>query len=97
MKGLKVDYKVVNEIEMNLGKVLDVYEEWLKNLRFLVSNRFILVDFFYFFNIEYFMNIIIKRLFEIRFNVYRWVVKIMVRLVWKKVCDVKVWYDKKKN
>ncbi|KAG5374685.1 hypothetical protein IGI04_039281 [Brassica rapa subsp. trilocularis] len=97
LKGLKADYKVVNETETKLGKVLDIYEERLKNSRFLASNRFTLADLFHLPNIEYLMNTTTKRLFETRPNVHRWVAKITARPAWKKACDAKAWYDKKKN
>ena len=97
MTGLKTDYKVVNETEPQLEKVLDIYEERLKNSRFLAGNRFTLADLFHLPNIEYLMNTTTKRLFETRPNVHRWVAKITARPAWKKACDAKAWYDKKKN
>ncbi|CAG7908918.1 unnamed protein product [Brassica rapa] len=97
MTGLKTDYKVVNETEPQLEKVLDIYEERLKNSRFLAGNRFTLADLFHLPNIEYLMNTTTKRLFESRPNVHRWVAKIMARPAWRKACDANAWYDEMEN
>lgn len=97
MKGLKTDYKVVNETEVKLEKVLDIYEERLKKSSFLASNSFTLADLYHLPNIQYLMDTPTKRLFEHRPSVRRWVAEITVRPAWKKACDVKAWYGKKKN
>ncbi|KFK42652.1 hypothetical protein AALP_AA1G022600 [Arabis alpina] len=95
--GLKPDYKVVNETEPKLEKVLDIYEERLKNSSFLASNNFTMADLFHLPNIQYLMGTPAKRLFESRPSVNRWVAAITARPAWKKACDVKAWYGKKKN
>ncbi|KAL0703173.1 hypothetical protein Bca4012_069598 [Brassica carinata] len=97
MTGLKTDYKVVNETEPQLEKVLDIYEERLKISRFLAGNRFTLADLFHLPNIEYLMNTTTKRLFENRPNVHRWVAKIMARPAWRKACDANAWYNEMEN
>ncbi|KAJ0245224.1 Glutathione S-transferase F5 [Hirschfeldia incana] len=96
MKGLKADSKVVNETERKLEKVLDVYEERLKNSSFLASNRFTMADLFHLPNIQYLMNTTTKRLFENRPSVHRWVAKITARPAWKKACDANAWYGKRR-
>ncbi|VVA89637.1 unnamed protein product [Arabis nemorensis] len=95
--GQKPDYKVVNETKSLLEKVLDIYEERLKNSSFLASNNFTLADLFHLPNIQYLMGTPAKRLFENRPNVNRWVTAITAILTWKKTCDVKAWYSKKMN
>ncbi|KAF8112904.1 hypothetical protein N665_0058s0005 [Sinapis alba] len=97
MKGLKTDYKVINETEPMLEKVLDIYEERLKHSSFLASNSFTLADLYHLPNVQYLMDTPTKRLFKNRPSVHRWVAKIMARPAWKKACDVKAWYHKKKN
>ncbi|KAL0800653.1 hypothetical protein Bca101_055828 [Brassica carinata] len=97
LTGLKTDYKVVNDTEPELEKVLDVYEERLKKSRFLARNRFTMADLFHLPNIQYLMNTTTKRLFENRPNVHRWVSEIMARPAWKKACDPNAWYDMKNN
>ncbi|CAN8295844.1 unnamed protein product [Cochlearia groenlandica] len=97
MKGLKTDYKVVNETEPKLEKVLGIYEERLKNSSFLASDSFTLADLYHLPNIQYLMETPTKRLFENRPSLRNWVAKIIARPAWKKACDVKAWYGKKKN
>nr|AML27011.1 glutathione S-transferase [Capsella rubella] len=92
-----LDYKVVNETEAKLEKVLDIYEERLKKSSFLASNSFTLADLYHLPNIQYLMDTKTKRLFESRASVHRWVAEITARPAWKKACDVKAWYGKKKN
>ncbi|KAL1213593.1 Glutathione S-transferase F5 [Cardamine amara subsp. amara] len=95
--GLKTDYKLVNETEPKLEKVLDIYEERLKNSRYLAGDSFTLADLYHLPNIQYLMDTPTKRLFINRPNVHIWVVKITARPAWKKACDVKAWYGKKRN
>lgn len=95
--GQKPDYKVVNATEPLLEKVLNIYEERLKNSSFLASNSFTLADLFHLPNIQYLMDTPAKRLFENRPSVHRWVAAITARPAWKKACDVKAWYGKKMN
>ncbi|AAF02872.1 Similar to glutathione S-transferases [Arabidopsis thaliana] len=97
MYGLKTDYKVVNETEAKLEKVLDIYEERLKNSSFLASNSFTMADLYHLPNIQYLMDTHTKRMFVNRPSVRRWVAEITARPAWKRACDVKAWYHKKKN
>ncbi|CAL9213492.1 unnamed protein product [Arabidopsis halleri] len=95
MYGLKTDYKVVNETEAKLEKVLDIYEERLKKSSYLASNSFTMADLYHLPNIQYLMDTHTKRLFKNRPSVRRWVTEIIARPAWKRACDVKAWYHKK--
>ncbi|CAA7056149.1 unnamed protein product [Microthlaspi erraticum] len=88
LMGLKTDYKLVNETVPKLEKVLDVYEERLKNSSFLAGESFTLADLYHLPNIQNLMGTPSKILFETRPSVHRWVANITARPAWKKACDV---------
>ncbi|EOA39354.1 hypothetical protein CARUB_v10012405mg [Capsella rubella] len=73
------------------------FEQYIKPTYGLRTISFTLADLYHLPNIQYLMDTKTKRLFESRASVHRWVAEITARPAWKKACDVKAWYGKKKN
>ncbi|CAK8572818.1 unnamed protein product [Lathyrus sativus] len=83
--GNPTDQKVVEENEVKLDRILDVYEKRLSESKYLGGECFTLVDLHHLPSLHYLMKSQSQKLFESRFHVSAWVVDITARPAWSKV------------
>ncbi|XVF72584.1 hypothetical protein PTKIN_Ptkin12aG0132700 [Pterospermum kingtungense] len=87
-KGLSADKQVVEQEEVNLARVLDVYEERLKQFNYLGGDKFTSADLTHLPNLYYLMKTPVKRLFDERPYVSAWCTNLLARPAWVKVVDM---------
>lgn len=80
-----VDYSVVAQAETELAKVLDVYDERLKESKYLGGDKFTSADLTHLPYLYYLMKTPTKQLFDERTYVRAWCSKILSRPGWLKV------------
>ncbi|XP_057965946.1 glutathione S-transferase-like [Malania oleifera] len=85
LMGMTADLVVVEENELKLAKVLDVYEARLAQAKYLAGECFSLADLYHLPCIQYLMGTRAKELFASRPNVSAWCTDIMARPAWSKV------------
>eukprot|EP00262_Sarcandra_glabra_P008866 TRINITY_DN2277_c0_g1_i1.p1 TRINITY_DN2277_c0_g1~~TRINITY_DN2277_c0_g1_i1.p1 ORF type:complete len:231 (+),score=37.46 TRINITY_DN2277_c0_g1_i1:93-785(+) len=86
---LKQDPALIEQNELKLGKVLDVYEKRLGDSQFLAGEEFSLADLSHLPNSHYLVNATDRgQLFSSRKNVNRWWEEISARPSWKKVVEM---------
>ncbi|CAN1782094.1 Glutathione S-transferase [Linum perenne] len=89
MKILK-DQKAMRPNENKLGKVMDVYENRLRESRYLAGDEFSLANLSHFPNTDYLATVARKEeMFSSRKNVGRWLDESMERESWKKVKELR--------
>ena len=87
--NIKQDKVVFRQNEGKLSKVLDIYENRLREARFLASDEFYLADLSHLPNTQYLVSDTTKgNSFTSRENVGRWWDEISGREPWKKVVDL---------
>lgn len=87
---LKTDPAAIREGEAKLKKVLDVYDRWLGERRFLAGDDFSLADLSHLPNAHYLVTATDKfPLLTSRKNVGRWWEEISSRPSWKKVVEMR--------
>ncbi|KAJ7977531.1 Glutathione S-transferase [Quillaja saponaria] len=87
--GMPTDPAVVEENEVKLAKVLDIYEGRLVQSKYLAFDSFTLADLHHLPNLQYLMGTQSWELFESRPHVSAWVTDIMARPAWSKVVAMK--------
>ncbi|KAL5845389.1 hypothetical protein ACOSQ4_011347 [Xanthoceras sorbifolium] len=86
---LKQDETLIKKNEEKLAKVLDVYDKWLGERRFLAGDEFSLADLSHLPNTHYLVNATDRgELFTSRKNVGRWWDEISSRDSWKEVVNM---------
>ncbi|XP_047337222.1 glutathione S-transferase-like [Impatiens glandulifera] len=83
--GLPAEEAVVDETEDELAKILDLYEDQLKENDYLAGDKFTSADLTHLPNLYYLIKTKTKRLFEERPRVAAWCALIMSRPAWAKV------------
>ncbi|KAL8236239.1 hypothetical protein R6Q59_017320 [Mikania micrantha] len=83
--------ELVAEYEKMLCEVLDVYEARLTENKYLAGDRFTLADLHHLPNINFLMETRVRRLFEARPHVRKWVADISSRPAWVKVMSLSPW------
>ncbi|KAL3644784.1 hypothetical protein CASFOL_009964 [Castilleja foliolosa] len=89
MMGLETDEAIVKEQEVQLAKVLDVYESRLAESKYLSGDTFTLADLHHLPTLEYLMKTRVSVIFDARPHVSAWKTDIMARPAWKKVLAMK--------
>lgn len=87
-KGLATDEVAVAEAESELTKVLDVYEARLENFKYLVSEKYTIVDILHLPNLQSLMGTTARKLIESRPRINAWCSEILARPAWAKVIDM---------
>ena len=87
-KGLAADQEVVAEEEAKLAIVLDVYEERLKDSKYLGGTKFSSADLTHLPNLYYILETPVKKLFDERPRVSAWCRDIISRPAWAKVVEM---------
>ncbi|XP_059659528.1 glutathione S-transferase PARB-like [Cornus florida] len=87
-KGLEPDEGVVAEAEAKLDRVLDVYEAQLAKFKYLVSDKYTIVDLLHLPNLQSLMGTQAKKLIESRPRVSAWCAEILARPAWTKVLEM---------
>ncbi|KAK9748524.1 hypothetical protein RND81_02G064000 [Saponaria officinalis] len=86
---IKQDEALIKQSKAKLAKVLDVYENWLGDSRYLTGDDFSLADLSHLPNSQYLMNDSeVEELFMSRGNVGRWWGEISNRESWKTVVEM---------
>ncbi|KAL6500358.1 hypothetical protein OROHE_025724 [Orobanche hederae] len=83
--GTTGDEAIVEEQEVQLGKILDVYESRLAESKYLCGDTFTLVDLHHLPTLDYLMGTRAKAIFDARPRVSVWCKDIMARPAWQKV------------
>ncbi|MQL97086.1 hypothetical protein Taro_029769 [Colocasia esculenta] len=79
------DEALAEELQVSLGKVLDVYEARLAGSKYMSGDHFGLADLHHLPTVNCLMGTPAKAVFEARPNVSRWVADILARPAWAKV------------
>ncbi|XP_030543332.1 glutathione S-transferase-like [Rhodamnia argentea] len=87
--GMATDAAVVEENELKLAKVLDVYEARLSQSKYMGGDCFTLVDLHHLPALTNLMGTPVKKLFDARPKVSAWAANIMARPAWAKVLAMK--------
>ncbi|PON70651.1 S-crystallin [Parasponia andersonii] len=87
-KGFPGNQTVVAEEREKLAKVLDVYEERLKEFNYLGGNKFTSADLSHLPNLYSLLGTPLKKLFEERPRVGAWCRDILSRPAWAKVVEI---------
>lgn len=83
--GLATDDAIAEHQELELAKVLDVYEGRLMQSKYLGGDSFSLADLHHLPTLHYLMPTRVKAVFDSRPRVSAWVADIMARPAWLKV------------
>ncbi|KAL6564211.1 hypothetical protein OROMI_015661 [Orobanche minor] len=83
--GMNTDEALVQEQEVQLAKVLDVYESRLAESNYLCGDIFTLTDLHHLPTLDYLMGTRAKAIFDARPRVSAWCKDIMARPAWQKV------------
>ncbi|KAL6564219.1 hypothetical protein OROMI_015669 [Orobanche minor] len=84
-RGTTGDEAIVKEQEVQLAKVLDVYESRLAESKYLCGDTFTQADLHHLPTLDYLMGTRAKAIFDARPRVSAWCKDIMARLAWQKV------------
>lgn len=87
-KGFLGNQTVVEEEKAKLARVLDVYEERLKESNYLGGNKFTSADLTHLPNLYCLFGTPLKKLFEERPRVSAWSRDILSRPAWNKVVEI---------
>ncbi|KAL3647996.1 hypothetical protein CASFOL_008964 [Castilleja foliolosa] len=87
LMGLTTDEAQVEELEAQLGTVLDIYEKRLAESKYLGGEEYSLVDLHHVPIVNNLMKTKVKALFEKRPHVSAWAESILARPAWQKVLD----------
>ncbi|KAI7747692.1 hypothetical protein M8C21_029030 [Ambrosia artemisiifolia] len=87
-RGREVDEALVAEYKPKLESVLDVYEQRLKESKYLGGDSFTLVDLHHLPNVYYLMATEVKKLFDARPHVSAWAADILSRPAWVKIVSM---------
>ncbi|GFQ08158.1 glutathione s-transferase [Phtheirospermum japonicum] len=85
--GLTTDEASVEQMQAQLGTVLDIYEKRLAESKYLGGDNYSLVDLHHVPIINNLMKTKVKALFEQRPHVNAWSTDILARPAWQKVLD----------
>lgn len=88
--GMATDEEVVKEQEVELAKVLDVYEARLAHSKYLGGDAFSLPDLHHLPTFKYLMATPVKAVFDARPHVSAWAADIMARPSWQQVVASKI-------
>lgn len=86
---IPTDPAAVEENEVKLGKVLDVYENRLSTAKYLAGDSFTLADLHHLPNTTLLLGTSSKKVFESRPHVQAWAADITARPAWSKVLALK--------
>lgn len=86
--GLATNEAIVAQMETQLGRVLDVYEERLEYSKYLGADKFTSADLTHLPNLYYLMGTNVERLFRSRPHVSKWCNEILSRAAWRKVVEM---------
>ncbi|KAK4407027.1 Glutathione S-transferase PARB [Sesamum angolense] len=89
LMGMSTDDTVVEEQEVQLAKVLDVYEARLAQSKYLGGDSFSLADLHHLPTMNYLMGTRVKAVFDAYPHVSSWYADISARPAWQKVVAVK--------
>ncbi|XP_011079702.1 glutathione S-transferase-like [Sesamum indicum] len=87
--GMSTDDAIVEEQEVQLAKVLDVYEARLAQSKYLGGDNFSLADLHHLPTMNYLMGTRVKETFDARPHVSSWCADILARPAWQKVVAMK--------
>jgi glutathione S-transferase len=88
MIGMTTDEAVVEEYEVKLGEILDVYEARLMQSKYLAGDTFTLADLNHLPTINNIMGSKVSALFNARPHVKAWCTDILARPAWTKVLEL---------
>ncbi|CAA7051529.1 unnamed protein product [Microthlaspi erraticum] len=83
--GEKCDFGLVEKLKVQLGVVLDVYDNRLSSNRFLAGEEFTMADLTHMPAMGYLMNTDINEMVKARKNMNRWWEEVTARPAWKKL------------
>ncbi|KAL6504999.1 hypothetical protein OROGR_024816 [Orobanche gracilis] len=83
--GMTTDDAVVEDQEVQLAKVLDVYESRLAESKYLCGDTFTLTDLHHIPTLDYLVGTRVKKVIDARPHVSAWCKDIMARPAWQKV------------
>lgn len=83
--GMSTEDAIVREQEVELAKVLDVYEDRLAQSKYLGGDCFTLADLHHLPTLHYLMASRVRAVFDSRPRVSAWVADIMARPAWQKI------------
>ncbi|XP_073040711.1 glutathione S-transferase-like [Primulina eburnea] len=89
MKGLTTDEAAVEQLQVQLSKVLDVYEARLSKSKYLAGDSFTLADLHHLPVVNNLLKTKVKALFDARPHFSAWCADILARPAWKKTLEVK--------
>lgn len=87
--GEAADDAIVEKQEVELSKVLDVYEARLAHSKYLGGDSFTLADLHHLPTLNNLMGTRVKAVFDSRPHVSAWIADIMARPAWQKVIAMK--------
>lgn len=83
--GEKCDFGLVENLKVQLGVVLDVYDNRLSSNRYLAGEEFTMADLTHMPAMGYLMKTDINQMIEARKNMNRWWEEVTARPAWKKL------------
>ncbi|KAL0459684.1 UNVERIFIED_CONTAM: Glutathione S-transferase [Sesamum latifolium] len=86
-KGLTTDEAAVEQLQGDLGKVLDVYEARLGKVKYLAGDEYTLADLHHLPLINNLFKTKVKGLFDQRPHVSAWCADLLARPAWQKVLE----------
>ncbi|KAL0295726.1 UNVERIFIED_CONTAM: Glutathione S-transferase [Sesamum angustifolium] len=86
-KGLTTDEAAVEQLQGELGKVLDVYEARLGKFKYLAGDEYSLADLHHLPLIDNLFKTKVKALFDQRPHVSAWCADLLARPAWQKVLE----------
>ncbi|KAL0420011.1 UNVERIFIED_CONTAM: Glutathione S-transferase [Sesamum radiatum] len=86
-KGLTTDEAAVEQLQGDLGKVLDVYEARLGKFKYLAGDEYTLADLHHLPLINNLFKTKVKALFDERPHVSAWCADLLARPAWQKVLE----------